>query len=205
MEFQDFAKVGWTTFLNSRASDAMFSRLSSVQTREDCTSILLSSGCQASLALKLYGLSQDPGAYTQTPAVVAHAENLSLLLGAMQVRQGLLLQEAVERKEVLPEGLDQPKLSRDPPTTAMSHSESSGGSGWSSSSSDVRHREELPSGSGSSWEMPGSPCSSGTVSSCLEISSSSMEEVGMSSPQSPTGSARSAKRVKFSKDASSEP
>ncbi len=205
MEFGDFAKTGWITFLNSRASDGMFFRLSTVQTREDCTSILLSSGCPAKVALKLYGLSAEKGGYTQTSGVVDHAENLSSLLGAMQVRQSLLLMEAVERKGDPQEDLEKPALSRDPPTMDTAHSESNGGSDWSSSSSDVRHRAELPSGSGSDWEMPGSQSSSGTASSCSETFLSSMEEEEMSSPRSQTGSARSAKRAKHSPAASSEP
>ena len=204
-EFPDFQTAGWNTFLNSRASDGMFFRLSTVQTREDCTTILLSSGCPANLAIKLYGLSAVKGGYTQTSEVVAHTENLSLLLGAMQVRQSLLLKEAVEKKEVLPEGLEPPELLRERRTTATPNSESSGGSDWSSSSSDVRHRAEQPSGSGSDWEMPGSQSSSDIASSCSEISSSFMEEEEMSSPQSPTGSPPSAKRAKPSQVASSEP
>ncbi len=204
-EFPDFQTAGWNAFLNSRASDGMFSRLSTVQTREDCTTILLSSGCPANLAIRLYGLSAEKGGYTRTSAVVEHAENLSLLLGAMQVRQSLLLKELVEKKEVLHEALDRPPLSRDPPTTVTPNSESSGGSDWSSSSSDVRHRAELPSGSGSDWEMPGSQSSSDTALSCSVTSLSSMEEAEMYSPQSPTGSPPSAKRAKPSPAASSEP
>ncbi len=204
MDFGDFAKTGWITFLNSRESDGMFSKLSIVQTREDCTSTLLCSGCPAKVAANLYGLSQGPGGCIPTSAVVEHAENLSLLLGAMQVRMSLILQERVERKEVLPAAPAKPSSSENRPTTVTVNSESDGGSDWSSCSSDRRHQDELSIGSGSDWEMPGSQSSSGTASSFSETFLSSEDEDGISSAPSPTGLHRSAKRAKHSRAASSE-
>ncbi len=183
----------------------MFSRLSTVQTREDCTSILLSSGCPAKVALKLYGLSQETGGYTQTSAAVEQAANLTSLLGAMQVRMSLILRERVEKKEVLPEGLEKLSLSRDPPTTVTANSESNGGSDWSSCSSDARHREELSSGSTSEWDEQESRSSSDIASFGSETFLSSADEEEISSAPSRTGSSRSAKRAKPSPAASSEP
>ncbi len=204
MEFPDFAKAGWTTWLESRDSDDMFSKLSIVQTREDCTSILLSSGCPAKVAASLYGLSQEKAGYTQTSGVVQHAENLSGLLTAMQVRMSLLLQERVAQKENHREEADDKKQLSDRPTTDTPNSESSGGSDWSSCSSDARHQEELSSGSTSEWGVPGSPSSSDTASSCSETFLSSVEELEMSGAQSPTGSPPSAKRAKHSQHVSFE-
>ncbi len=203
-EFPDFQTAGWNTYLNSRASDVTFSKLKDVQTREDCTSILLSSGCPAKVLANLYGLSAAAGGVTPTSAVVVHAENLSSLLGAMQVRMSLLLMEAVEAKATLPVGLERPALSRDPPTMDIDGGESSGGSDWSSCSSDRRHQEELSSGSTSDEGTPESPSSSDTFFSQSQESSSSVGSVEISSPQSPTGSPQSVTEESRSKDASSE-
>ncbi len=190
--------TGWNTWINSRASDGMFSKLSTVQTREDCTSILLSSGCPAKVASSLYGLSVEKDGSTPTSGVVERAESLSLLLGATQARMSLLLLEAVEAKENLPEGLTQPKLVRQSRTTDTPTSESSGGSDWSSCSSDRRHLEELSSGSTSEWGISGSQSSSDTCASGTPTSSSSVELDETSSPPSPTGFARSIKKAKLS-------
>ncbi len=204
-EFPDFQMGGWTTFLQSRASDGMFFRLKNVQTREDCTTILLSSGCPAKVLSNLYGLSQEVGGVTPTSGVVQHAKNLSLLLGAMQARMSLLLMEAVEQKEILPAGLEKTELQRGLRTMDTQSSESSGGSDWSSSSSDRRHRAEQSSGSTSDWAMPGSPSSSGTSFSQSQESCSSMESEGTFTPLSPTGSAQSLTEEKSSKVESSKP